>query len=159
MKPKHLSHVAVGLAAAVLASAATVLLLASGPAAAVSSTFGGVEGEAPLPGESHQTMLFETTMDDVLGRVVSIRRFDRGPGASSEPHRHPGSHTFGYVLEGTYEIQINDAPLQRLGPGETFYERPGELHAVSRNGSDTEPVSYLVIQVSDPALPGTVPAE
>jgi hypothetical protein len=36
-------------------------------------------------------------------------------------------------------------------------EAPGALHAVSRNGSKTEPVKYLVIQVSDPTKPQTVP--
>src|SRR5256885_7230318 len=52
----------------------------------------------------------------------------------SAPHRHPGSHTFGYVLEGSYEVKVGDGPLQKLGPGGTFYEPPGALHAVSRNG-------------------------
>ena len=53
-------------------------------------------------------------------------------------------------------MKINDGPLQKLGPGETFYEPPGALHAVSRNGSSTQPVKYLVIQVSDPTKPATV---
>jgi quercetin dioxygenase-like cupin family protein len=26
---------------------------------------------------------------------------DREPGSSSARHRHPGHHTFGYVIEGT----------------------------------------------------------
>jgi quercetin dioxygenase-like cupin family protein len=96
-------------------------------------------------------------MEDVLGRVVAIREFERAPGTGGTPHRHPGSHTFGYVLEGIYEVQVDDGPLQRLGPGETFYERPGSLHAVSRNGSTTNVVRYLVFTVSDPTLPATVP--
>jgi quercetin dioxygenase-like cupin family protein len=106
---------------------------------------------------SQQTLLFETTMQDVLGRVVAIREFERAPGTGGTPHRHPGSHTFGYVLEGTYEVQVDDGPVRRLGPGETFYEHPGALHAVSRNGSETAPVRYLVFTVSDPTLPATVP--
>ena len=106
---------------------------------------------------SQQTLLFETTMQDVLGRVVAIREFERAPGTGGTPHRHPGSHTFGYVLEGTYEVQVDDGPVHRLGPGETFYEYPGALHAVSRNGSATEIVRYLVFTISDPALPATVP--
>jgi quercetin dioxygenase-like cupin family protein len=93
----------------------------------------------------------------VLGRVVTIRRTERDPGNGSDPHRHPGSHTFGYVLEGTYEVKVDDGPLQKLGPGGTFYEPPGSLHAVSRNGSSTQPVKYLVIQISDPTKPQTVP--
>src|SRR5206468_1608266 len=44
-----------------------------------------------------------------------------------------------------------------LAPGGTFYEPPGALHAVSRNGSATQPVKYLVIQISDPTKPQTVP--
>ena len=80
----------------------------------------------------------------------------RSPGNGSDAHRHPGSHTFGYILEGSYEVKINDGPLRKLGPGDTFYEPPGALHAVSRNGSATEVVKYLVIQVSDPTKPATV---
>jgi len=102
-------------------------------------------------------LLFETTMDDVLGRVAMVRAFERPPGTGGTPHRHPGSHTFGYVLEGTYEVQVDDGPLQRLRAGETFYEPPGALHAVSRNGSSTDAVRYLVFTVSDPTLPATVP--
>jgi quercetin dioxygenase-like cupin family protein len=106
---------------------------------------------------ARQTELFKTTMNDVLGRVVTIRRLERDAGTGSGPHRHPGSHTFGYVLEGSYEVKVDDGPLQKLGPGGTFYEPPGALHAVSRNGSATEPVKYLVIQLSDPTKPQTVP--
>ena len=113
--------------------------------------------QAPAPASgTRQIELFKTTMNDVMGRVVTIRRTERDPGSGTPPHRHPGSHTFGYVLEGTYEIKIDDGPVRRLGPGETFYEAPGQLHAVSRNGSTKEVVKYLVIQVSDPTKPQTV---
>ena len=93
--------------------------------------------QTPPATGTRQTDLFKTTMSDVLGRVVTIRRTERDPGVGGDPHRHPGSHTFGYVLEGTYEVKVNDGPLQKLGPGETFYEPPGALHAVSRNGSSS----------------------
>jgi len=49
---------------------------------------------------------------------------ERDAGTGSGPHRHPGSHTFGYVLEGSYEVKVGDGPLQKLGPGGTFYESP-----------------------------------
>src|SRR4029079_7888355 len=95
-------------------------------------------------------------MSDAFGGGVTSRRTERDPGVGGDPPRHPGSHTFGYVLEGTYEVKIDDGPLQRLGPGETFYEPPNALHAVSRNGSAAQPVKYLVIQVTDPTKPATV---
>ena len=106
--------------------------------------------------ESTRMLHIEKTMEDVLGRVVTLSETKRAPGTESTPHRHPGKHNFGYVLEGIYEVQIDDGPVQRLGAGETFYESPGQLHAVSRNGSSTEPVRYLVFGVADPSLPSTV---
>jgi len=40
-----------------------------------------------------QTEVFKTTMNDVLGRVLSVRVLERDPGTGSGAHRHPGSHT------------------------------------------------------------------
>jgi quercetin dioxygenase-like cupin family protein len=140
------SHAAVALAA----SAATWLAM-SGP-----QRF-AAHAQMAAPAGTRQIDLFKTTMDDVMGRVVTIRRTERDPGSGSPPHRHPGSHTFGYILEGTYEFRLNDGPVQKLVPGQTFYEPPNSLHAVSRNGDPKATVKYLVIQVSDPTKPATVP--
>jgi quercetin dioxygenase-like cupin family protein len=149
------SHAAFGCATAALASGITYWALVASPA--ITLSMDARAQTPPAAAGTRQIDLFKTTMTDVLGRVVTIRRTERDPGAGSGPHRHPGSHTFGYVLEGVYEVKIDDGPLQKLGPGETFYEPPGALHAVSRNGSSTQPVKYLVIQVSDPTKPATVP--
>lgn len=54
------------------------------------------------------------------------------PGQSGLPHRHPGPG-FVYVLEGEYELGINDQPTKRFKAGESFYEPTGCLHRVSRN--------------------------
>ena len=151
MKKTVISHAAFGCATALLASWVTWLALAPG-----SISLSQAHAQPANTG-TRQSELFRTTMNDVLGRVVTIRRTERDPGNGSGPHRHPGSHTFGYVLEGTYEVKVDDGPLQQLGPGGTFYEPPGALHAVSRNGSAVHPVKYLVIQVSDPTKPATVP--
>ena len=56
------------------------------------------------------------------------------PGQSGLPHRHPGS-AVGYVLEGEYELGIDDQPTKVLKAGETFYEPGGCLHRVSKNPS------------------------
>jgi quercetin dioxygenase-like cupin family protein len=140
-----------------LAAGATYLWLTGSPAEVAPPNAGAAQIQGQTAGAALQTVLFETTMDDVLGRVAMVREFERAPGTGGTPHRHPGSHTFGYVLEGTYEVQVDDGPVQRLQAGETFYESPGALHAVSRNGSSTEIVRYLVFTVSDPSLPATVP--
>ena len=156
MKRSIMSHTVFGSVTAALATGATYLALAGWP-------------QWLLPSQAHaqvqpsgstaarQTELFKTTMNDIMGRVFSVRLLERDPGTGSGPHRHPGSHTVGYVLEGVYEVKVDNGPLERLGPGKTFYEAPNALHAVSRNGSNTQPVRYLVIQVSDPTKPATVP--
>ena len=54
------------------------------------------------------------------------------PGQSGVPHRHPGPG-FGYVVEGEYELAIDDQPIKVLKAGETFYEPTGCLHQVSKN--------------------------
>jgi quercetin dioxygenase-like cupin family protein len=112
--------------------------------------------QAQAPTGLKQTELFNTVMQDVLGRRFTVRLTERAPGSGSGPHRHPGSHTVGYILSGSYEVKIDEGPLRILKAGEVFYEAPNALHAVSRNASATEPVTYLVIQVSDPSKPATV---
>jgi quercetin dioxygenase-like cupin family protein len=103
------------------------------------------------------TELFNQVMEDVLGRRLTVRLTERDPGNGSAAHRHPGSHTVGYILEGTYEVKVGDGPVRMLKAGEVFYEAPNALHAISRNPSTTQPLRYLVIQVSDPTKPATVP--
>ena len=54
------------------------------------------------------------------------------PGKSGLAHRHPGPGLV-YVLEGEYELGIDDQPTKRFKAGETFYEPAGRLHRVSKN--------------------------
>mgnify|MGYP003631606212 FL=1 len=54
------------------------------------------------------------------------------PGQSGVSHRHPGPG-FVYVLEGEYELGIDDQPTKVFKAGETFYEPTGCLHRVSKN--------------------------
>jgi len=139
-----MSHAAV----AVAASAATLFL---NPGQL------GFPALAQAPSGQRTTELFKQVMTDVADRHLTVRLTERDPGNGSAAHRHPGSHTVGYILEGTYEVKIDDSPVRILKAGEVFYEQPNALHAISRNPSTTEKLRYLVIQVSDPSKPATVP--
>ena len=141
-----LSHAAV----AATASVAT-LLIATGQFHSLLPT------EAQAQAGQRTTDLFKQEMTDVMGRHLTVRLTERDPGNGSAAHRHPGSHTVGYILEGTYEVKIDDGPARTLKAGEVFYEYPNALHAISRNPSTTEKLKYLIIQVSDPSKPATVP--
>ena len=76
--------------------------------------------------------------------------------ASSARHRHPGHHTFGYVIEGTYEFAINGEPSRTLKAGDTFYEPPTAIHSTSRNPSVDKRAKILVFMVADQKNPSTV---
>ena len=93
---------------------------------------------------------------DLPGREVRITLLDRAPGSSSPPHRHPGHHTFGYVVEGTYEFAIDGQPGRILNAGETFYEPPTAVHSVSRNPSTDKSTKIIIFMVADQKNPSTV---
>jgi quercetin dioxygenase-like cupin family protein len=145
-----LSHAIVGGVAAVAASVVTY-------AAVIGRTnvLAPSAAQAQAVGQRTTDVVMQAMPD--LGREMRIGLTERDPGNGSPPHRHPGHHTFGYVLEGTYEVKVGDGPLRQLKAGEAFYEPPGTLHAVSRNPSPDKVLRYLVIQVTDPSKPTIVP--
>ena len=103
------------------------------------------------------TPLLKQLLVDVPGREVMMITLDIPPGGGSAPHRHPGHHVFGYVLEGSYKIKLDQGEEKILTKGQTFYEAPGQLHAVSANASTTEPAKVLAVIVAESGKPVTVP--
>src|SRR4030095_108184 len=77
-----------------------------------------------------------------------------GPGEASPPHRHPGI-TIAYVLEGEIRSKVGDEPEKTYKVGEMFLENRGQLHAVSRNASDTKPAKLLGVILSEKGKPRT----
>jgi quercetin dioxygenase-like cupin family protein len=78
------------------------------------------------------------------------------PGQASNPHRHPGI-TIAYVLEGEIRSKVGDGPEKSYTVGQMFIEGPGELHAVSRNASDSKPAKLLAILMAEKGKPLTTP--
>lgn len=103
------------------------------------------------------TELMKQMLADIPGREVVMITLDIPPRGGSAPHRHPGHHIFGYVLGGSYRIKIDNGAEKLLTRGETFYEAPGQLHAVSRNGSDSAPAKVLAVIVAQSGTAVTVP--
>ena len=103
------------------------------------------------------TPLLKHALADVPGREVMVITLDIPPGGGSAPHRHPGHHVFGYVLEGSYKLKLDQGEEKILNKGQTFYEAPGQLHAVSANASATEPAKVLAVIVAESGKPVTVP--
>jgi len=76
--------------------------------------------------------------------TVTMVEVTFGPGQAGTPHRHPGP-AFVYIVEGTYELGIDDRPTNLFKAGQTFHEPSGCLHRVSRNPSSTETTKLIAV--------------
>ncbi len=105
------------------------------------------------------TPLMTQALSDLSGKEAMVLTVEYAPGGYSEKHRHTGSHTFVYVLQGAMVMQVEGGEAVTLGPGETFYENPDDIHTVSKNASDTEPAKFLVFFIKNQGAPVTLPAD
>jgi len=126
--------------------------------AALAGAFGlgVVVAQQPLAA-TKVSQLMQHAIAQFPGHEVTMTTLDIPPGGGSAPHRHPTTYNFGYVLEGAYRIKLDDGPERVLTKGETFYEAPNQLHAVSSNASNIEPAKVLVVGIGEIGKPGTVP--
>ena len=130
-------------------------------AAALSAvgTWGATTYVAPSAAQtaaSGPQQLLTQPLGDLPGREVRMMIVDQGPGASTARHRHPGHHTFGYVLDGIVEFAIDGLPSVTKKAGDTFYEPPNAVHTTSRNPSTDARAKVLVFMVADQKNPTTV---
>jgi quercetin dioxygenase-like cupin family protein len=96
------------------------------------------------------TPRFAQAIPNIPGKSLIAAVVDYAPGGASPSHTHAKSaFIFAYVLSGAIESQVNDGPRTVFRAGETFYEAPGSLHAVSRNASKTKPAKLLAVFVVD----------
>lgn len=92
-----------------------------------------------------QQDLPDLTLDNWAATLLEV---SYPPGGSSPSHSHPGI-TIAYVLEGSIRSKVGEQPERTYTRGEAFVERPGQLHAVSRNASETEPARLLAVLLAE----------
>jgi quercetin dioxygenase-like cupin family protein len=108
--------------------------------------------------EAKVTPLLGKDLAGLPGKEGVMLTVEYAPGASSGKHRH-NAHTFVYVLEGSVVMQVEGGDTITLGPGQTFYEAPGDIHSVSKNASDSQPAKFLVFFVKEKGAPSVVPVQ
>lgn len=101
--------------------------------------------------------LLTQPLGEIDGKEGLVLTVEYPPGVASPPHRH-NANTFVYVLEGSVVMQVSGSEPVTLKAGDTFYESPNDIHAVSRNASATETARILVFMVKDEGAPATLPA-
>lgn len=79
-----------------------------------------------------------------------------GPGESSSAHSHPCPVTV-YVVEGAVRMQVKGEKEGIYKAGESFYEAPNGVHAVSANASSTQPAKFVAFFVCDRETPLSTP--
>ena len=121
----------------------------------------GIGGPPLEDGEKVRVLSTQDIQEKLDGKQAkaTIVEVTIGPGESGLAHRHPGPG-FVYVLQGEYELGIDDKPTKLFQAGETFYEPTGCLHRVSRNPSATGPTRLIAVVLhSHDATDIAVPAE
>jgi quercetin dioxygenase-like cupin family protein len=113
---------------------------------------------APAVQDTKVTPLVTKDLAGLTGKEAVMFTVEYAPGASSSKHRH-NANTFVYVLEGSIVMQVDGGKAVTLGPGQTFYESPDDVHVVSKNASDSQPAKFLVFFVKDKGASSLVPVK
>lgn len=113
----------------------------------------------PAPQAAAETIpVLKQALAGIEGKEVLMAVVTYPPGVGSAAHRHD-ANTFVYVLEGAVVMQVAGSEPVTLTAGQTFYESPTDIHAVSRNASSTQPAKILAVLVKDVGKPATVPVK
>jgi quercetin dioxygenase-like cupin family protein len=118
-----------------------LFLLASGTAFAQTAENASPASTPPM---AKVTQLMTKALDDYPGKEAMMITVVYPPGSVDPVHRHH-AHAFVYVLEGSIVMGLNGGKTVTLGPGQTFYEGPNDVHTVGRNASKTKPAKFLVL--------------
>ncbi len=117
--------------------------------------------EKPVtPPTAHETITPLLTKDlaGSPGEQVLMYTVDFPAGFSSPIHRHNAQVSV-YVLEGSVVMQVRGQKELTLGPGQSFYEDPSDIHIVSRNASSTKPAKFVVFLINKKGAPLVIPAK
>jgi quercetin dioxygenase-like cupin family protein len=96
--------------------------------------------------------LMTKDLQGVPGKELTMITVDYPPGAVDPVHTHDAQAMI-YVLEGSIVMQVKGGAPVTLGPGQTFYEGPDDVHVVGRNASRTAPAKFLVFFVKQKGAP------
>lgn len=130
-----------------------LLLLASGASVAQPA---GKASPAATPPMAKVSELMTKALKDYPGKEGKMIVVTYPPGSVDPVHRHD-AHAFVYVLEGSIVMGLNGEKAVTLGPGQTFYEGPDDVHTVGRNASKTRPAKFVVFLLKDQNKPVLTP--
>jgi quercetin dioxygenase-like cupin family protein len=125
------------------------ILLCSGAVAALAKQGKG----APAPVVN---TVMTQALPDYPGKEVQMLTVEYPPGGADPVHRH-NANAFVYVLEGSVVMGVAGGKEVTLTPGQTFQERPQDIHTVGRNASQERPAKFVVFLLKDVGKPAFIP--
>src|SRR5262249_53885187 len=111
-----------------------------------------------LAAEPKVTSLMTKPLPDFSGKEMQMITVEYPPGASDPIHKHD-AHAFVYVLEGSIVMAVKGGEPVTLGPGQTFYEGPTDIHTIGRNASQTQPAKFVVVLLKNQNAPVFIPVK
>ncbi|HST11303.1 MAG TPA: cupin domain-containing protein [Terriglobales bacterium] len=113
--------------------------------------------QTPAPHKDRGHVSLVTPLPPLDGQHLkaTLVEVNYGPGEASPPHSHPCA-VVGYVVEGAMRMRVEGQPVKVYSAGDSFYEAPNGVHAVSANASETKPAKFVAYFVCDREQPLSV---
>ena len=108
--------------------------------------------------EAQVTPVMSKDLPDFPGKEGVMITVVYPPGSKDPIHRH-NADAFVYVLEGSIVMQVKGGKEVTLGPGQSFYEGPDDIHTVGRNASATKPAKFVVFLLKKKDAPVLIPVK
>ncbi len=113
----------------------------------------GVGIQRGMSAEVIRTLLETSVVGDMPGWETRLFLVTYPPGADASGHSHPVVG-IGFVLEGTMVTAFDQDPEETFVAGQSFQDR-ASVHRVSRNGSLTEAMRFLIAYTIRQGEPNT----
>jgi quercetin dioxygenase-like cupin family protein len=101
-----------------------------------------------------RVLLRSSDIADLPGWETRLFLITYPPGADASRHSHPVIG-LGLVIEGIMVSAFDDDPEETFIAGQSFMDRAG-FHRVSRNGSDTQALRFVIAYTAKVGEPNTV---
>jgi quercetin dioxygenase-like cupin family protein len=92
------------------------------------------------------------------GEELVMLSVEYPPGSVDPVHRH-NANALVYVVDGSIVMGLRGSKPVTLGPGQTFYEGPNDIHEIGRNASSTQPAKFIVVLLKKIDAPVLVPVK
>lgn len=92
------------------------------------------------------------------GEELVMLSVEYPPGSVDPVHRH-NANALVYVVDGSIVMGLRGSKPVTLGPGQTFYESPDDVHEIGRNASNTQPAKFIVVLLKKINAPVLVPVK